>query len=536
MRKSLRYKNLAVLVGAGSLMMAAAPLYAQPTQDESNQELNREVQELKEQVRQLKAQMGAQQSAAQQPSADSQKNAQAQAAGSKVVTVKDNTLSLGDLKVTLGGFMAAESVYRTRNQTADIASDFKGYPFSNNPNYYTSEFRESARQSRLQLLVQGPTDGLNKVEGFFAGDFLSSGTTSNQNQSNSYTFRMREFYGDWVRTDWNAYALAGQTWSMATLYKQGLTPRAENIPLTIDASYVPGFTYARLSQLRLVKNFGDFAAVGLSLEEPENLIKGSASCVAGGVSTGNCATNPGNGGGLLNATATYSTDVAPDVIVKAAVDPGFGHYELFSMTRFFRDRTKNTAFDNASNKTTVAQSFGGGMIIPIMPKLLEFQASGVIGEGNGRYGASTLGDSTVDRTDNSVVALKEQQLLLGLIGHPNPRLDLYLYGGREHLESGENWGNGHASDNSGCEMNYNNIPVAGTPAVPTMGCSGAISTVGQLTGGFWWKFYKGSLGYLTTGMQGSYTKLDTYKDANGVQGHTNDTTVMLSFRYYPFAP
>jgi hypothetical protein len=49
-------------------------------------------------------------------------------------------------------FIEAASIFRTRNETADIASDFNtGIPMPNNPNYHLSEFRESAHQSRLSL-------------------------------------------------------------------------------------------------------------------------------------------------------------------------------------------------------------------------------------------------------------------------------------------------------------------------------------------------------------------------------------------------
>jgi len=53
-------------------------------------------------------------------------------------------------------FIEAASIFRTRNETADIASDFNtGIPMPNNPNYHLSEFRESAHQSRLSVVARG---------------------------------------------------------------------------------------------------------------------------------------------------------------------------------------------------------------------------------------------------------------------------------------------------------------------------------------------------------------------------------------------
>jgi hypothetical protein len=55
---------------------------------------------------------------------------------------------------------------------------------------------------------------------------------------------------------------------MLTLNKTGITPRTELIPMTIDAQYVPGFTWTRTPQIRAVKSFGQVHA-GVSLESPQ---------------------------------------------------------------------------------------------------------------------------------------------------------------------------------------------------------------------------------------------------------------------------
>src|SRR5579884_2871755 len=68
------------------------------------------------------------------------------------------TADFGKVSVTLGGFIAMESVYRSRNESADIGSSYNGVPFSNQPTAHMSELRGSARQSRLSLLVQGDAD------------------------------------------------------------------------------------------------------------------------------------------------------------------------------------------------------------------------------------------------------------------------------------------------------------------------------------------------------------------------------------------
>ena len=43
-------------------------------------------------------------------------------------------------------------------------------------------------------------------------------------------------------------------------------------------------------------------------------------------------------GGLYDNQSNYSFNAMPDIIVKAAFEPGFGHYEVFGIFSRFRDR------------------------------------------------------------------------------------------------------------------------------------------------------------------------------------------------------
>ena len=75
---------------------------------------------------------------------------------------------------------------------------------------------------------------------------------------------------------WGAHLLAGQEWSLATMNTKGITPRQEDIPLTIDAQYVPGFVWQRTPQIRLVKDIAENAWVAISAENPATTIAGTA--------------------------------------------------------------------------------------------------------------------------------------------------------------------------------------------------------------------------------------------------------------------
>ncbi len=146
-------------------------------------------------------------------------------------------------------------------------------------------------------------------------DFLGAGVTANSTESNSYQPRVRHLYAtiDWAGE--GLHLLAGQTWSLITMNQKGITPRNEDIPLTIDAQYVAGFAWLRTPQLRLVKNFGDNFWLAASAELPQT----GTPCTGGntgvntaipptavGATMATCSQVTSGGSGLLNSTNKYS--------------------------------------------------------------------------------------------------------------------------------------------------------------------------------------------------------------------------------------
>src|SRR5271163_1450835 len=106
------------------------------------------------------------------------------------------------IDLTLGGYIEAASIYRTRNETADISSNFNtAIPFPNSPNYHLSELRFSAHQTRLDLLAQGKVDPDTALAGYVETDFQSAPADSNSIESNSYTPRLRQAYATLDRSD-----------------------------------------------------------------------------------------------------------------------------------------------------------------------------------------------------------------------------------------------------------------------------------------------------------------------------------------------
>jgi hypothetical protein len=248
---------------------------------------------------------------------------------------------LDRIKLTWGGYLAADTVYRQHNDVADMGTNFGNIPYPFSPQFGENEFHGSARGSRLSLLAEGVLDPAQKLTGYFEMDFLGTGVNSNYNQSNSWAPRARQLYFTYDNTEWGFHFLAGQAWSLLTQNTVGITPRKENIPTTIEVSYVAGFDYTRNWQLRVVKDFGSWASFGLSVENPAELVYSSTGAVANGGNVGGFLVNYANVGSNFLATGTdpttFAPDVAPDIIGKAAFDPGWGHYEVFGIARFFNE-------------------------------------------------------------------------------------------------------------------------------------------------------------------------------------------------------
>ena len=437
---------------------------------------------------------------------------------------------LGGVTVTLGGFLAAEGVYRTRNDVADIGSNFNTLPLAQNPNDHTGEFRGTARQTRISLLAEGQIDSDQKISGYYESDFLGVGTTSNSTESNSYTPRLRQAYLTYDNTSLGWHVLAGQAWSLLTMSKTGMTPRQEDIPLTIDAQYVPGFTWKRQWQLRADKDLLDRKLwLGASLEEPQTTYYTGPNGL--GVASGT-ATITNAGGSQLNATNNYSDDISPDLVAKVAFDPGWGHYEAFGLGRLMHDRVSFTG--SGHNNTTVAGGAGGGFILPLIPKILDFQASGLAGYGIGSYGSGQLPDAITTVT-GAPKPLAEYQVMAGLVAHPVPDLDLYSYVGTEQISrasfdsAGKAYGYGNPLyANGGCDVEGS----------ATATCVGNTSGITQGTIGTWWRFFHGNYGTVQAGAQYSYTRRTTFSGGgsttNSSVPSTDDNMVFFSIRYLPF--
>lgn len=428
------------------------------------------------------------------------------------------------ITLTPGGFFDMTGIYRTHNENADVDSTFGGIPFSGTANAQLSELRGSARATRFSLLAEGKINNW-KTSGYAEFDFEGAAPTANELESNSFNPRARQL---WAQLQFNnGLSLAGgQTWSLLTTYRKGIELRQEMVPTTIDLQYVPGYNWARQWSFRVTKNFHKNMWAALAVENPETSLS-VTNPPAGifGFNTSTNATSPSSVFTLSNTPGAngISTDIAPDLIGKLVFEPGWGHYEIKAIGRFFRDRF------NGSNNYTAGGGGGIGIVLPATKKL-DVIFEGLAGNGIGRY-ASGLGPDVTVRPDATIVPLRTLQTMAGLEWHPTSRWDWYVYGGDEYYSrtsytnaTGQPVGYGSPlNNNSGCQVES---PTATQP------CQAQTRSLWQLQPGFWYRFYKGSAGTVAMGMSYSYTNRSTWVGLDGLQPKGIENIVMTSFRYY----
>lgn len=356
------------------------------------------------------------------------------------------------VQITPVAFFAFEGVWRQRSVNSGINTPFNSIPLPSANEGHVSELNFSGRQSRLGVLVTGDA-GAYKLSGYFEGDFLSSGTTSNANQSNSYTFRQRQFWGQ-AATKGGFAVTGGQMWSLVTETGTGTDARTEKLPATIDPQYMVGFNWTRQPGIRLQKRFGEYKTGAMTLAMALENAQITGFTAAGPIPANFYFAGNGSNGGLYNAAAsnggtnnitTYANNVAPDVIVKGAYDNAYMHFEFGGIARFLRDyyfpiltTTGSTTADaytysakQTSNTSAAGGAFGSLRVSP--SKLLTLAVQAMAGQGVGRYGSSQLADATL-RPDGTLEPIRNYHGLLSIETHPTPKLDVFAYYGGEYAQ------------------------------------------------------------------------------------------------------
>jgi len=478
---------------------------------------------------------------------------------------KTDKIYLGPVSLKFGGFIAAEGIYRSRAEGADIASSFNSIPFSGLGGAaslttatggsaatgnaasigHTQELRFTARQSRVSGLAEADVDSNTHLAAYGEFDFQGGAQTANSNESNSYNPRIRNLYLTLDRSDLGLSILAGQSWSLATMTTKGLSPRSEDLPPSIDAQYVPGFVWTRQPQFRITDQLASNLWVGVSVENPQTTFSGTLPSAALRDFVTETAAS-----GFANSNV-LSLNHLPDVIGKVAFEPVVLdrklHLEVFGIFDDFYNReaagitatpgatpaaalTLTESATQNQNVDTYGGGVGFGVIVPVVPKFIDFQFSGLAGDGIGRYGAGQLPDVTY-KYNGTLQPIHETLFLAGLTVHATPSIDVYAFGGQEQASKTYDI-DGTTAYGYGTPL-VNNTNCFGETSTTTTSCGAQTRTLEQLAFGFWDKVYNGPFGQFRVGVEYSYTERKAFLGIGGAPS-TNDNMIFTSIRYYPF--
>ena len=487
------------------------------------------------------------------------------------------------VKLTPGGYMQLATIWRAHNANMDTADNYGQYAFANSPDYHQSEFRASGRASRLSLKAQGEAKGV-KFMAYTEIDFLGN-AGGNETQTNSFAPRLRLAFAN-VDLPGGWSIAGGQNWSMLQTTRKGIDPLSEWLPSLIDNSYTPGFSYAREGTIRVVKQITPRMWAGFSVENPDTVTTGgcagkvvgyagttpvttSACSFSGqiqGLANSSDTTSPNNGylnalSGTSAVTGNPSTNYAPDLVAKFAFEPGWGHYEVKAIGRFFRDRvypnyltpgtpnltspitctistpvvctatptitpTITSSTVGANNKLTEGGAIGFGAVLPLVKSKVDFEFQGLAGAGIGRFG-TTSGPDVTYKPDGSLEPVRSIQAIAGIETHPTPKFDFNIYGGGDYYQrtsyylpattsffgttiatGGAEVGYGYQDNSdSGCstEGSYSSTNSLSTS------CSGVTKSVWAIQPQLWYRIFKGREGTVQFGASYAYV----YREAWG---------------------
>ncbi len=307
-------------------------------------------------------------------------------------------------------------------------------------------------------------------------DFLGTGTSSNNNQSNSYVLRQRQIWGQ-AATHGGFAVTGGQMWSLVTEDRRGTDARTEIQPQTIDPQYLVGYSWTRQPEFRLQQRWGTYEkralTAALSLEQAQitsftangtnpsqyffgglgqngGLFNAAASSAGATTSTTTCSTPTATSTCVTAVTATtsnvttYANNTAPDLVVKFAFDEPKFHVELGGLGRWMRDyyypvtwggTASAPSFTYSSTYAQHTAAAGGvfGSARGYLGKYAEVAVQAMAGTGVGRYGSAQLADATL-RPDETLEPIRNYHGLLSLEGHVSKKFEVFGYYGGEYAQ------------------------------------------------------------------------------------------------------
>jgi len=329
---------------------------------------------------------------------------------------------IGNTTITPVGFMDMTSVWRDKAAGSSIGANFGSIPYNNVPAAHLSEFRFSPQNSRIGFRVDGDWKGAHFI-GYNEMDFLGTSGANNIGVSNgAFVPRLRLFWIDVRKNKWEA--LAGQSWSMMTPNRNGISPLPADIfySQVIDVNYMAGLPWARTAGARVLYHASDKVTFGLSFESPDQYIGGSG---GGPVITLPTGLTSLAGGQFDNASNVLVTpNMNPDIVAKLAFDPNSRvHLEIAGVERTFKDW--NPATGVHSTKVGGAGAINASVEVV---KNLRLISTNYWGDGGGRFLFGNAPDVVI-RADGSISPIHSGGVVEGFEAQATKNLLLYAYYG-----------------------------------------------------------------------------------------------------------
>jgi len=312
------------------------------------------------------------------------------------------------------------TVYRNHNQGSGIGSNFGNLTIGNVANNHLSEWRQSMQNSRIGFRIDAMVKGAHVI-GYMESDYLGNNGGNVAVTSNSNTLRSRLYWVDVTKDKWEI--LGGQTWSLITPGRSGISPLPGNIFYSqdIDVNYQLGLVWGRIPEFRFVYHPTNKVAFAIALDQQEQYVGGSG----GGPNPTFPALLGLAGSQLNNGTNTLATpNVAPDVILKLAWDPSSHfHVEAGGLERQFKIWNPNTQ--------VTFQNTGAGGFLNLNAEVFKgfrVLTNNFWSDGGGRYIFGVVPDLIL-RADGSISPIHTGSTVSGIeFTHKNTLLYAY-YGG-----------------------------------------------------------------------------------------------------------
>jgi len=336
---------------------------------------------------------------------------------------------IGSAYLTPVGFMDLTYFSRSTNVGSGIGTNFGSIPYNNTAQGNLSETRLSAQNSRIGLRVDARVKDTN-ILGYLESDFLGFVPVNAEVSSNSNSLRLRLY---WVNVRRGKFdILGGQSWSLLTPGRKGISPLPADIFYTqvIDTNYQAGLVWERIPQLRFVYHATPMVAMGLSLENPEQYIGGSA---GGGLVTLPTDVATAYATQLNNGNTTLSVpNLHPDIVAKLAFDPKVGerdlHIEVAGLVRSFK------LFNPNSRQSFTTTGGGGSVNINFeLVKNLRLVSNNFFSDGGGRFIFGQAPDLIV-RGDGSPSPVHSASTVSGLEWQASRDTMLYGYYGGVYIK------------------------------------------------------------------------------------------------------